>query len=100
MEKESTLYQIIKEYKLSIFDNDKHDLFILRGKVMEQIEPKPDDNIRFLWEVSHHYKPDANSVGVYIPGRTTGSTSKEVEITLLNYMNKFSNIGVVANDDY
>jgi hypothetical protein len=87
------LYQVLKEYVLWT-DLD----YSVKGRVVEW--QREDPNLRYGWEVSHHYKPSKGAAGVYRPSRTVGPRADEMEHLMLAYMRGFTGIDVIPNPHY
>lgn len=87
-------YEVVKEYVFSLEQDDKP--LVVRGRVARNLE---DGN--YYWDISHHYRPAADALGIYYPSAVTFDNAEEAASALLRYGRKFvSEHGVLANKYY
>lgn len=87
-------YEVVKEYLFSLEQNGKP--LVVRGRVARNIE---DGN--HYWDISHHYRPSADALGIYYPSAVTFDNPQEAEAALLRYGRNFvAEHGVAANEFY
>lgn len=88
------VYEVVKEFVFWV-EGLPHTV---RGRITRHTDAQ--DTQRFMWEISHNYKPSASAAGVYYPSRVSAGTQEEAERMLFAYALAFTSIGVKANENY
>lgn len=91
---EIEIYETLKEFSIYVGDLGTP----LKARISKLIPSNENEPLVYFWFISHHYKPEEDSMGVYKPGNTFGHSIVEVEKSLFNYINNFSGIGVEKNN--
>lgn len=87
-------YEVVKEYVFSLEQDGKP--LVVRGRVARNLE---DGN--FYWDISHHYRPAADALGIYYPSAVTFDAPEGAEAALLQYGRNFvAEHGVAPNEFY
>jgi hypothetical protein len=86
--------EVTKEYILSVAGIN----FDIKARIKKNITPG--DDLFFIWEISHHFKPEKAAPEVYIPSSTQGLTFEDCELSLFKYLNKFTAFGIQPNTRY
>jgi hypothetical protein len=86
--------EIVKEYVMDVPDLEH----TVKGRIT--MNPEVDGNLRYMWEISHHYRPSENAAGVYYPSKLHAPTAEEAESHLKGYMSCFTTLDVTPNEDY
>jgi hypothetical protein len=72
--------------------------FTVKGRIVECINTE--SQLRYQWDISHHYRPSEAAATVYYPSSRSAATVEEAESLLLMYMRRFTNLNVTPNDYY
>ncbi|SMF86451.1 hypothetical protein SAMN02982917_5959 [Azospirillum oryzae] len=91
----ASVYEVVKEY---LFNHEAKDgeTLVVRGRVSRNL-----DAGHFNWDISHHYRPAADALGIYYPSAVTFDNAEEAASALLRYGRKFvSEHGVEPNKFY
>lgn len=86
--------RIVREYIHDVSGLD----FTVKGRITH--DPSHDENMPYMWEISHHYRPSENAMGVYYPSKLSAQTEEDAYYLLKMYMDSFTTIDVKPNTHY
>lgn len=72
----------------------------LKARISKLVPENKDEPEMFFWFISHYYKPEKDSIGVYIPSRNFSDSIEETECLLMNYIKNFTEFDVQKNTNF
>ncbi len=72
----------------------------LKARISKLISDNKDEPELYFWFISHYYKPEKDSLGVYIPSRNFSESIEETESLLMKYIKNFTDFDVQKNKNY
>jgi len=93
---ENSIYEVIREFKLHI-EGVSHPIY---GQILKEVKADNGSAMRYRWEISHYYKPEATSIEAYRPSRDSAESEEDAKRLLFLYAEKFTAIDIEANPYY
>lgn len=89
------IYEVVKEYRVSV------ENLIINARIIKAVEDENVDEERYLWEISHYCKQEANAIDVYIPDSNWSDSLEGVKYRLMSYLRAFTTkYKVIPNKSY